>query len=509
MSMAISHRPNQLTRRHVLAGSSAFAIGAAFGGGALPATAFARQPAQLGEAAWRQLADKLSGPILRQSDFDLSRIVKPYNLRYAADLPDAVAFCRSAEDVAAAITWCRDNDFPLTTQSGGHSYAGYSMRKGGLMINLLLLREARYSNGTVSIGGGTRNRELYALLRANNLATTHGRCPSVGAAGFLLGGGIGFNMRAHGAGCDRLIASEIVTADGKIRTITADADKPEADLFWACRGGGGGNFGINTAFTLMPFEAEPVTVFDMTWSARHPSPKQVVASLMKTLESAPVELGTRLSLRAPSPKDRRRGGDVTISLLGQLHAGSAKKLDQILADVYTVAKPQRSKISDQVQYWDAQKLLEEHQPPAYFQERSAFLESALDDEALDLAFEYLHAWPGTSGSADLRFFQTGGKMNEPAADATAFAHRTSRWLLDVALYWSAADRSDVVARSRDWQDRFYEAMRRFSPGGAYQNFTDPSLQDWRAAYYASNLSRLESIKQAADPDRLFSFPQAV
>jgi FAD/FMN-containing dehydrogenase len=506
--MAITHRPEELTRRHVLAGSSAFALGAAFGG-ALPDTALGRQPAEPSDAAWRQLADKLTGPVLRESDFDLRPFARPFNLRYAADLPDAVAFCRSPDDVAAAVTWCRDNGFPLVVQSGGHCYAGYSMRRGGLMISLLLLRGAQYSNGTVRIGGGTRNRELYALLQQNDLAVTHGRCPSVGAAGFLLGGGIGFNMRAHGAGCDQVVAGEIVTADGKIRTLTADADKAEADLFWACRGGGGGNFGISTAFTLQPFAAEPVTAFDLTWSAARPDPKQVFASLMRTLDAAPVELGTRLSLRAASPQHRRRGGDVAISLVGQLRAGSAKKLDQILADVYALAKPQKAKIWDQEKYWDAQKLIEEHDGPSYFQERSAFLPSGLDDEAIDLAFGHLRSWPGTSGRADLRFFQTGGKINEPAAEATAFVHRSSRWLLDVGLFWNAADRADVVARNRDWQDRFYQAMRRFSTGGAYQNFSDPSLQDWRTAYYANNLSRLETIKQAADPNRLFNFPQAI
>jgi FAD/FMN-containing dehydrogenase len=507
--MIILHRPHRLTRRRVLAGASALALGAAAGGGAGPKAACSRQSAQPSEAAWGHLADKLSGPMLRARDFDLRPFARPFNLRYAADQPDAIAFCRSAEDVAAAIAWCRENDFPLVAMSGGHSYAGHSMRKGGLTINLLLLRDAHYTNGLVRIGGGVRNRELYALLRQNNLAVTHGRCPSVGAAGFLLGGGIGFNMRAHGAGCDQVVGCEIATADGNVRTLATNADKADADLFWACRGGGGGNFGINTAFTLQPFEAEPVTVFDMTWSTTPPEPKQVLAALMKALDSAPVELGSRLSVRAPTPKDRRRRGDVTINLLGQLHAGSAKQLDQILAAVYALARPQRSKIWEQMKYWDGQKVLEERQAPTYFQERSAFLASGLHDEALDLAFGYLHSWPGTSGSADLRFFQTGGTMNKPAADATAFAHRSSRWLLDVGLYWSAADGAEAVARSRDWQDRFYEAMRRFSTGGAYQNFADPSLRDWRTAYYADNLSRLESIKRAADPDRLFNFAQAL
>lgn len=499
--------PGQLTRRHILTGSAASAIGGALNG-ALPKIALARQPSQPSEAAWRHLAAKLSGPVLRSNGFDLRKFASPYNLRYASDLPNAVALCRYAEDVAFAITWCRENDVPLVVQSGGHCYAGFSMRRGGLLINLLLMREAHYSNGTVRIGGGARNQTLYDLLGQNNLAITHGRCPSVGAAGFLLGGGIGFNMRAHGAACDGLVASEIVTADGRIRTITSAADKEDADLFWACRGGGGGNFGVNTSFTLSTFEARPVTVFDLTWSAAHPAPRTVFGALMKALDAGPVELGTRVSLKAPSPGDRARGAGVTINLLGQLHAHSAKVLDEILADVYAIEKPQRAMVWDQANYWDAQKLLEEDDVPIYFQERSAFLASRLDDEAIDLAFTYLHSWPGTSESADLRFFQTGGKMNEPAADATAFVHRGSRWLLDVGLNWSATDRSDVVAHNRIWQDRFYDAMRKFS-AGAYQNFADPSLRDWRTAYYGANLARLQSIKRSVDPERVFDFAQAV
>jgi FAD/FMN-containing dehydrogenase len=507
--MAIAPKPAPLSRRHFLVGTSASAIAGGLGHG-LPDAAFGQElTSQPSEAAWRRLADKVSGPVLRSSNFDLGKFARPYNLRYAADLPDGIALCRSAEDVASAVNWCREHRFPLIVQAGGHSYAGYSMRKHGLMINLLLMREARYSNGSVRIGGGVRNHALYTLLEQHDLATTHGRCATVGAAGFLLGGGIGFNMRAHGAACDGLTASEIVTADGKIRTIRRAASAEDSDLFWACRGGGGGNFGINTSFTLQAFEARPVTVFDITWDATNPGPRAVIAKLMPALEAGPRELGTRVSLRASRPSDRALGADVTINLLGQLHGAAARTLDQILADVYAVARPQQSMIRKEAKYWDAQKLLEEVDSPTFFQERSAFLRSGLDDEGLDLAFRYLRAWPGTSGGADLRFFQTGGKMNEPAADATAFAHRNSRWIMDVGLSWNAEEPQEAVVHSRDWQDRFYDAMRPFTTGGAYQNFADPSLQDWPMAYYGDNLERLRRIKKKTDPDRIFDFPQAI
>jgi hypothetical protein len=508
MAVALSH--DTISRRRFLVGSSALAVGAGLPPLAMPA--WARVPSrQPSDAAWRQLADKLSGPVLRASSFNLAQIARPYNLRYAAELPDGIALCRTPEDVAVAIAWCNDNRFPVVVQSAGHSYAGFSMRKGGLMINLMLMRAAKIAGDTVTVAGGMRNQDLYSLLEQNNSAITHGRCPTVGAAGFLLGGGIGFNMRAQGLACDQLVESQIVTADGAIRTIGPQATGIDGELYWACRGGGGGNFGINTSFTLRTFAAEPLTIFELTWTAattRHPD--KVALALIPALENAPVELGlgTRMSLGAPRPADRARGHNVAINLIGQLH-GSAKTLDDLLAPAYAIEKPQQAMIWGDAPYWAAQRLLEDHDPPLYFQERSAFAAKGQAEKAVAANFHRLLEWPGTSVSADLRFFQTGGKVNATDAGATAFVHRTSEWIMDVGLNWGATDPPALVARNRLWQDRFYDAIRPDSTGGAYQNFIDPSLRDWRQAYYRENLERLERVKKQVDPERLFDFPQAI
>lgn len=507
--MGITLRHDAISRRGFLVGSSALAVATATT--ATPwagtARAQARQPS---EAAWRQLADKISGPLLRAASFNLGQIARPYNLRYAADLPDAIALCRTPEDVAAAITWCNENRFPLVVQAAGHSYAGFSMRSGGLMVNLLLMRSARIAGDRVTVAGGMRNQDLYSLLEQNGSAITHGRCPTVGAAGFLLGGRIGFNMRSHGLACDQLVESQIVTADGKIRTIGPQAGGVDGELYWACRGGGGGNFGVNTSFTLRTFAAEPLTVFLLTWTAATPSPDRVALALIRALENAPVALGlgTRMSFGAPRPSDRALGHNVAISLIGQLR-GSARTLDDILAPVYAIAKPQQAMVWGDAPYWAAQKLLEEDDPPLFFQERSVFVAKGQAEKAAAANFRRLLEWPGTSVSADLRFFQTGGRMNETDAKATAFVHRNSEWIMDVGLNWSGSDSYELVVQNRAWQDRFYDAIRPYSTGGAYQNFIDPSLADWRNAYYRENLDRLERIKKQVDPGRLFDFPQAI
>jgi FAD/FMN-containing dehydrogenase len=505
--MTIALRHDTISRRGFLAGASALAVGTGLAPWQGPVRTQARQPS---EAAWRQLADKISGPLLRAGSFNLAQIARPYNLRYTAELPDAIALCRTPDDVAAAITWCNENRFPLVVQAAGHSYAGFSMRNGGLMINLLLMRSANVSGDRVTVAGGMRNQDLYGLLEQRNAAVTHGRCPTVGAAGFLLGGGIGFNMRSHGLACDQLVESQIVTADGKIRTLSPQAGGIEGELYWASRGGGGGNFGVNTSFTLRTFAAEPQTVFLLTWTAATPDPERVALALVRALENAPValDLGTRMSFGAPRPSDRALGHNVTISLIGQLR-GSAKTLDDLLAPAYAIARPQQGMVWGEAPYWAAQKLLEEDDPPLFFQERSVFVARGQAEKAVATNFHRLLEWPGTSVSADLRFFQTGGRMNETDPRATAFVHRNSEWIVDVGLNWGASDPYDLIARNRTWQDRFYDAIRPYSTGGAYQNFIDPSLADWRNAYYRENLERLERIKKQVDPGRLFDFPQAI
>jgi FAD/FMN-containing dehydrogenase len=493
-------RPHGLSRRRFLLTSSA-AIGAGLVPTLKPAVVLGRIPEdagkRIGERAWRELARRLSGRLLRPGDPGFANFARPQNLRYADVLPGGIARCRTSSDVAQAILWCREHDVPLAARSGGHSYAGFSTTHG-LIIDVAPINAVRFSSadGTVTIGGGARNGDLYKALPPTGMTITHGRCPTVGAAGFLLGGGIGFNMRAHGLGSDQLTAMEIVTADGKLRKLNANDN-----LFWACCGGGGGNFGINTSFTLQTFPTAPVTVFRMMWTA---NPESVFAALMGALDGAPPTVGARISLGAPTPRQRDEKRDVAVRLLGQIK-GTAAELAQILASV----PPGQSTEIFEKSYWDGQAFLEEPGPPEYYQERSTFLTGPLDSRALGTAFDWLRRWPGTSVGADLRFFQTGGKINERPADATAYVHRNNRWLMLVGLNWEAHDPPSLVQQNHEWQDAFYDAMLPYSTGGAYQNFADPSLKDWGRAYYGGNLEKLRRIKAEVDRKMLFRFAQAI
>jgi FAD/FMN-containing dehydrogenase len=309
-------------------------------------------------------------------------------------------------------------------------------------------------------------------------------------------------MRAHGVAVDQLEATELVTADGEF--VHASRTENQA-LFWACRGGGGGNFGINTGFVVRAYEIKPVVLFEITWAFNGPDPLAVASAVMARFTDAPDALGSRLSMAA-----RRPGGaadQTSIDLLGQF-AGSEAELRHLLAPAFALG-PRKSERIQKLSYWDAQTALEENDPPLRFRERSAFLAHRLDDAALRTASRFLRAWPGTrGGQADLRFFQTGGAINRPK-EPTAFVHRDSKWLLDIGLTWGASDSPQRIDENIAWQNAFYAAMLPFSTGGAYQNFIDPSEYNWAEAYYGSALKTLREVKRKVDPANVFHFPQSI
>lgn len=490
--MQLRRLPGRTSRRGFLVGAAAFA--AAGGVTTFPFQGFARGPSEI---AWRGLADQLRGRLLRPGDAGFRVAALPFNLRYVDIIPTGIAICRDAEDVSATILWARENDVPLVARSGGHSYAGYSTTTG-LMISLADLDDVSFDVSTdiVAIGGGVRNDGIYTALEEADATLTHGRCPTVGAAGFLLGGGIGFNMRLFGIASDHLVSTDLVTAEGAIVSASATEN---ADLFWACRGGGGGNFGINTGFRVRTFPAEPRTYFWLHWPD---ASERLLATLIAALDAAPPSLGSRLSLDT----DPERPG-VSLKLIGQI-AGSRAEAEAILDPALRLATPGHNQILT-VSYWAAESVLLDTDGPFYFHERSRFVTDPLGEDFAGAAMDGMRRWPGTRGSGDLVLFQTGGRINEMAPDATAFVHRDSRWLAVVSASWSEDDPADVVDRARAWQDGFYADLGRFARGGAYQNFTDPALEDWAEAYYGANLPRLRRIKRAVDPDNVFRFAQSI
>jgi FAD/FMN-containing dehydrogenase len=347
--------------------------------------------------------------------------------------------------------------------------------------------------GIATLGGGSRNATFESYFKHRDLAITHGRCPSVGIAGLVLGGGIGFNMRAHGICADHLLATEIVTADGAIHQL-ADGD----ELMWACRGAGGGNFGINTSFSFQTYDVGSRTVFNLSWNSK---PEEVFARLVQILEHAPVTLGSKVSAVAPTTTS-----GIQVQLLGQFE-GTPADLRAMLADVYAIAEPTGTVGTKP--YWEAQAFLAEPGTPAYWQERSRFFDQPIDHRAVATIFDGLRKYPKTAHEAAFKVFLTGGHVNARKPSDTAFVHRKSLWLSSIELYWTKSTSDEVLRENLAWLDAYYETIVPIARGGAYQNFIDPSLVDWKTAYHGSNLGRLEALKRRVDPTGVFAFAEAI
>jgi FAD/FMN-containing dehydrogenase len=486
-----------LTRRSFLATSAAAVAMAATPG-------WAR--AEAGPDRWEVLKRITSDKLLRPNDAGYAKAARPNNLRFNDVRPQGVAYVTSPQMIADVISWCRDYDMPFVVRGGGHNYAGFSTSHD-LVIDMREMGRLSFddtSSGAVTIGAGAINGQIYSALNKAGRIMTHGRCPTVGAAGFLLGGGIGFNMRRFGMACDAVTTSEIVTAEGKILTLSANENE---DLFWATRGGAGGNFGVSTKFTLQTQPVDnSITVFRIVWRA---NTLEVAKALFAAADAAPESLATRINLGGVTPELGANGRQVPVTLLGQF-AGPEAELRAILAPVYAAAAPEHEDIQH-VSYWDGQNFLMEPGAPDYFRERSAYLQTAPSHEFLGQAFERLAKWTGTGAAGNLFFFQTGGKINEVASDATAYVHRNSRWLSVVGIVWTEDDvaQPEKLRNASDWQDSFYQDVNRLGGTGAYQNFPDNALVDWRAAYYGENYAKLLQVKEKYDPTNVFSYAQAI
>lgn len=457
--------------------------------------------AALSPAAWRALSRQLQGSLLRPGQTGFANLGLPNNLRYRNIRPGGIALCENAADVATCLRWARRHDIPLATRGGGHSYAGYSCTEG-LMINLRQFNTTSYdsSRQTIRVGGGIRNGAVYSALQGIGRSITHGRCPTVGAGGFLLGGGIGFDMRRHGIASDKLINTEMVLADGEI--ITANANQ-NADLFWACRGGAGGNFGINTAFTMETFPVDRSIELQLTWEAVS---DDFLATLFLTLENAPEEFGCKITL-TPGLALPGKTAPINVLIIGQF-IGPLARLNEILAPINAMQAPS-SNVIEQVAYWNASAFLAAEDGPGYYQERSRFINGPMTPEIIANIREWLPRWPNAQGAGNIKFYLTGGATQALAPSDTAFVHRASQWLASIEITWTPGQAMASRYRAHRWQNGFYEMISPLCGGGAYQNFPDPSLQDWAEAYYGENLPRLRAIKSTVDPDNLFRYRQSI
>jgi FAD/FMN-containing dehydrogenase len=526
------------------AGSTASTVGAPGSGGKSPSSpgrtpSVARTTASAEPADWAKLRGQLStGRLLQPGSAGYYPARLQFDPRFDDARPAGIAYCAIPADVSACLAFARRFGVPIAARSGGHSYGGWSTTSG-LVIDVSRMSRVTVdaATGTARVGAGTHLIDLYNELAAHGRAVPGGSCPTVGVAGLALGGGVGVVGRLYGLTCDNVVAVQIVTADGVVRECSQTSDP---DLFWACRGGGGGSFGVVTEFTLRTHPAPDLVLFFLHWPWSQAG--QVVSAWQSWAPSAPDELWSNLHLSAAP------GGTEPQVSVGGTYAGGIAQAQGLLDRLYAAVGSGPSSTFVQSEPYLSVMLVEAgcaglsvaqcHLPwqnPAGMFERvpelakSDFYTARLPPAGIRALLGHVEQMqlvsgaPGATGGVAFDAF--GGVINRVSPDSTAFVHRDALFLAQYTTTWTAPPsagtpgpggpgsaagvRSAAVRRQRAWLRSFHAAMRPYASGEAYQNYADPDLADWQRAYYGANYPRLQQVKAAVDPTDLFHFPQSI
>ncbi|HEX8234520.1 MAG TPA: FAD-binding oxidoreductase [Abditibacteriaceae bacterium] len=455
---------------------------------------------------------ELTGRVVQRGDPGWEGARRGFNSRFDYDAggPNTVVFCQDKHDVAHAVTWARENKVPFRSRCGRHNYQGYSsLAEGGLIIDVndMEMVQVNAQKSVATVGSGLNMLELSELLWDCGVTLPLATGPSVGLAGLTLGGGFGINSRKFGMTCDHLLNVEMVDADGKI--INAN-DSENPDLFWACKGGGGGNFGIVTAFTFKVRPASLVAAFNIGY--RWDEFDTVVDLWQHWAPEVDDGISSLLSLKV----------DRTITLLGQYTAD-----EHDLPRVYSLLQPMLSRtlpISVSIQVAphiaaarmffgvdpaNPQWAVREHSDEQIFKSTSSVAFEPFSMEAITTLRQFLEAVPPLSAppsqASMVQLLGGGGAPSRVAPDATAVAYRDVKFIVQYDGYWTAPqDAEPTIGWVRQMRDTLLPHA-----WGAYVNYADDQLDKPLRAYFGTNLERLVQVKARYDPDNVFNFPQSI
>jgi FAD/FMN-containing dehydrogenase len=447
------------------------------------------------------LQQAIRGQVIERGQPGFSAAAHIYDPRFDNILPNAVARPIDAEDVRSAIRFTVAKGTPIRARSGGHSYAGYSTLSNGVVLDLRILSSIRVDKraGTATIGAGAQLIDIYAGLAKEGATLPGGSCPSVGVSGVTLGGGFGLAGRRFGLTADNLVAAQIVTADGQLRTASG---RSNPDLLWALKGGGGGNFGVVTEFTFnvhrLPASA---AYFNVTWPWS--SADEAIAAWQSWAPHVTDDATSILHINS--------GSQPSINANGQF-LGSSGALPGLLGALLAVPGANLGSRLE-MPYLPLQLLLagcsghsvaachtvgagpEGTLPRNTFNAKSDYVAKPLPQ----IGRAAMIAAAEAPGSGALLCDSYGGAINRIAPTATAFVHRQE--LFCIQYYGNGSTAA--------WIDQARNKLRPYVSGQAYQNYIDPSLENWQSAYYGQNLGRLESVRKQVDPNHYFDFPQAI
>jgi FAD/FMN-containing dehydrogenase len=459
----------------------------------------------------------IDGDVVLPGSAEYESVRTPVMARFEHLRPAAVVRCATPADVAATLAVAGGLGLPTAIRSGGHSVAGRSATEG-IVLDVTPMGSVAVAGQVATVGAGVRLGDLYDTLATHGRTIPAGCGPSVGIAGLTLGGGLGILGRKHGLTCDHLLSAQVVLADGRV----VDCDEQhDGELFWALRGAGGGQFGVVTSLVFRTLPAPTTTVFQLVWPPA--AAARVAQAWQAWAPEGPDELDATLRLTAAGDGERPPGVEVVGSVLdGEAgEAGAAELLgelvDRVGADPVDASRRHLSHRAAK-RYLEGLGSVEDQSErsgpepppqPSHLSTKSEFFRRSLPDETVAALIEHLTDGLAAGQSREVDFLPWGGAYNRVPTDATAFAHRSERFLVQHLVQVGADAAPAEHEAARDWLAGSWALVHPWGSGGVYPNFPDPDLQDWPSAYHRTNYDRLRRVKAAYDPGRFFRFHQSL
>jgi hypothetical protein len=410
--------------------------------------------------------------------------------------PALIARCAGADDVVEAVRFAREHDLLVSVRGGGHSFAGHGVCDGGLMIDLSLMKAVRVDPEarTARAAGGLLWRELDLATQQFGLATTGGIISHTGIAGLTLGGGLGHLMRKHGLSVDNLLALDLVTAEGE--SIHVDAET-EPELFWGLRGGGG-NFGIATAFEYRLHPVGPMVLGGpIFWPLDQGA--EVLTAVRDFAPEAPDQLGITLAMLPAPPMPflpPEQFGKPIVGLL-LVWAGDPAEGQKAVAPLRGIGSP----ITDVVRpvpYLFLQSMLDAGAPHGRHYYQKSHRLPGLSDDVIDVLLSRISAI--TTPFSQINGWAMGGAVSRVDPEATAVGEREAGFDIGIAAGWPPPDPGGETHTG--WVRGTWEALRPHS-SGVYVNFLSDEGAAGVEAAYGERLSRLTALKDRYDPTNFF------
>jgi FAD/FMN-containing dehydrogenase len=443
-----------------------------------------------------QLPRDLEGQVLTPQDpaYDDARTV------FAAHVdrrPALIARVDGPDDIARVIAHARETGSELAVRSGGHSPAGHGVSDGGIVIDLSRLRsfELDGAERTAWAGAGLTAGAFTVAAGEHGLATGFGDTGSVGIGGITLAGGIGFLVRKHGLTIDDLLAAEIVTADGRQRRVDAQS---EPELFWALRGGGG-NFGV---VTRLKYRLHPVDTI-LGGLLCLPATPDAIAGFVAEAEAAPDALSTIAAVMPAPPvpfvPEELHGRPVILARM--VYAGDIAAGERAVAPFRALARP----VADLIRPMKYPEMYPDEQGPRPAVVARTMFAGGVGVQQAETILERIGESSAMMAACEIRVL--GGAMARVPVDATAFAHRQSRIMINVAAMYDPS--TDERPEHAAWVHGLAGELDDGQPGAYAGLLDDEGEARVRAAYPGATWERLSALKAAYDPDNVFRLNQNI